>query len=233
MTFASQQDIWAREHAAATDLPSLAATRPSSAVVWFIGWLHMHHRSLNGRLVDLGCGKGRNAVYLAQQGFDVTAIDYIDQAVALARAAAKRAGVVAQVDFRTGSITEPWPFADNALDYAVDCFSSIDIETLSGRQVYRRELFRTLKPGGLAFVAVVSTDDDIESELQQSSPASEPHSTIWPGSGKFQKNYTAAELRDFYADFQIVELRQVTKPAHKLGRDYTAVNFHLILQKPE
>ena len=28
-----------------------------------------------GKALDLGCGQGRNALFLAQQGFDVTAVD--------------------------------------------------------------------------------------------------------------------------------------------------------------
>lgn len=35
-----------------------------------------------GAALDLGCGNGRNAVYLAQRGFDVLAVDYNPQAVA-------------------------------------------------------------------------------------------------------------------------------------------------------
>ena len=38
-----------------------------------------------GRALDLGCGTGTNAIYLAQQGFTVTAIDVSRRAVALAK----------------------------------------------------------------------------------------------------------------------------------------------------
>jgi SAM-dependent methyltransferase len=38
-----------------------------------------------GRALDLACGAGRNAVWLAEQGWRVTAVDYADAALALAR----------------------------------------------------------------------------------------------------------------------------------------------------
>jgi len=46
-----------------------------------------------GRALDLACGEGRNAVWLAQQGWDVTAVDFSDVAVARGRELAGRRGV--------------------------------------------------------------------------------------------------------------------------------------------
>src|SRR5206468_8930829 len=41
-----------------------------------------------GRAVELGCGTGTNAIWLAQQGFDVTAVDISPTAIAAAQAKA-------------------------------------------------------------------------------------------------------------------------------------------------
>lgn len=46
-----------------------------------------------GRAVELGCGTGTNAVYLAQRGFEVTAIDVAGTALEAARQRARAAGV--------------------------------------------------------------------------------------------------------------------------------------------
>ena len=46
-----------------------------------------------GRALDVGMGQGRNAIYLAQQGWDVSGFDPADKAVALAQQEAKRLGV--------------------------------------------------------------------------------------------------------------------------------------------
>src|SRR4051812_46279454 len=45
------------------------------------------------RAVELGCGTGANAVWLAQQGFDVTALDLSPLAVEQGRQRARAAGV--------------------------------------------------------------------------------------------------------------------------------------------
>lgn len=46
-----------------------------------------------GRALELACGAGRNAIYLARQGFSVDAIDISEQGLQHARAGAERAGV--------------------------------------------------------------------------------------------------------------------------------------------
>jgi SAM-dependent methyltransferase len=56
-----------------------------------------------GRALDIGMGEGRNALFLATQGWEVTGFDISDVGVALARAAAQKRGLkletlVADVD---------------------------------------------------------------------------------------------------------------------------------------
>ncbi len=46
-----------------------------------------------GRALDVGCGEGVQAVYLAQQGFSVDAIDFVPAALAATQARAEQAGV--------------------------------------------------------------------------------------------------------------------------------------------
>src|SRR5262245_5131410 len=50
-----------------------------------------------GRALDLACGEGQNAIWLATLGWHVTGVDYSEVAIAKARARAERDGV--DVDF--------------------------------------------------------------------------------------------------------------------------------------
>ena len=36
---------------------------------------------VSGKALDLGCGKGRNALYLAESGIDVLALDWVQENV--------------------------------------------------------------------------------------------------------------------------------------------------------
>ncbi len=61
-----------------------------------------------GRALDLACGEGRNAVWLAEQGWQVTGVDFSDAALEKALALAESRGVEAAwvqadlLDFRPG-----------------------------------------------------------------------------------------------------------------------------------
>jgi SAM-dependent methyltransferase len=56
-----------------------------------------------GRALDVGCGTGRDAVYLAQRGWAVTGVDGVPQALDGARERGQRAGV--EVKWILGDVT--------------------------------------------------------------------------------------------------------------------------------
>ena len=57
-----------------------------------------------GRALDIGCGSGRDAVCLAERGWQVTAVDAVDKALASAQQRAAQAGV--EVHWVTGDVAE-------------------------------------------------------------------------------------------------------------------------------
>ncbi len=91
-----------------------------------------------GRALDLGCGTGTQSIYLAQHGFDVTAIDFSPKAIDLARDKAQQAE--AKIDFRIGDVTrlddlrEPF---DLILD--IGCFHGLDAD---GKTRYAQHVAR-------------------------------------------------------------------------------------------
>ena len=45
----------------------------------------LDQRSAQGRALDIGCGAGTYSIYMAERGYDVTAIDFMPQAIAILR----------------------------------------------------------------------------------------------------------------------------------------------------
>jgi SAM-dependent methyltransferase len=225
-----QQQIWEKEHKNPTFLPNLGKLKPSESLIFFLDYLKKEGIKQGGKAIDIGSGKGRNSIYLAKAGFDVFAIDYIQSALDQAKIYADKENLRG-IRFIRGEIDSKWPFENNYFDLAIDCYSSIDIETKKGRDIYKNELLRTLKPGAYALIVVVSVNDEKEKELLKNNPGEEPNSAIWPETGKFQKNYDEVELRDFYKDFKILLMREVKKDSLKLGEHYTSTNIELIVRK--
>jgi len=69
------------------------------------------------RAIELGCGTGTNAVWLAQQGFDISAVDLSPLAIAQAKTRAAAAGV--KINFRSADLLDP-PDLDGPYDFFFD-----------------------------------------------------------------------------------------------------------------
>jgi 2-polyprenyl-3-methyl-5-hydroxy-6-metoxy-1,4-benzoquinol methylase len=101
-------------------------------------------RTTPGRALDLGCGGGAYAVYLAQQGYSVVALDFVSAALAAARKRAEQAGVdVELVECDVVDYHAPPSAFDVVLDSG--CLHHLPRGKV-GR--YRAELDRWLAPGG-------------------------------------------------------------------------------------
>ena len=100
-----------------------------------------------GRALDLGCGTGTNAIYLARQGFEVTGIDISRRAIALAKRKVRSAQLADRVRVERGDVTllRRWALG-HSIDFAYDigCFHNLKTDA---RQRYVAALTAVLKPG--------------------------------------------------------------------------------------
>jgi tellurite methyltransferase len=108
------------------------------------------------RVLDAGCGSGRNLVYLLRSGYEVFAADSDADAIAsVRRLAATLAPHLPDTNFRVEPVehmTFPDAFAEAVLSSAVLHFARDD-EQFAGMV---RGMWRVLKPGGLLFCRLAS-----------------------------------------------------------------------------
>ncbi len=71
----------------------------------------------SGNVLDVGCGTGENALYLAEKGFAVIGVDLTNRAIAAARA--KAAERKLKVDFRKGNALS-LDFKEGVFDNVID-----------------------------------------------------------------------------------------------------------------
>ena len=109
------------------------------------------------RVLDAGCGSGRNLPYLLARGFDVFAIDESAAAVdAVRRLAAQLAPALPAENIRRGAL-DALPWTDGQMD-AVVC--SAVLHFARDRAHFDRmldEMWRVLAPGGLFFARLASS----------------------------------------------------------------------------
>ena len=109
------------------------------------------------RIVDAGCGSGRNIVYLLRSGYDVFGVDADPNAIdGVRELAAQLAPSLPADNFRVAAIEAmPFPdaFADVIISNAVLHFSQDDKQF----EAMLRDMWRVLNPGGILFGRLASS----------------------------------------------------------------------------
>jgi 2-polyprenyl-3-methyl-5-hydroxy-6-metoxy-1,4-benzoquinol methylase len=103
------------------------------------------------RALDLGCGEGRHTILLARLGYRVTAMDLEPAALALAKAACRKAGVGARFESGDALALDAGAAYDVVLDYGV--FHHV---VKRDWPRYRRSVAGALVPGGHLMLSVFS-----------------------------------------------------------------------------
>jgi len=96
-----------------------------------------------GRAIDLGCGAGANAIYLAENGFEVTGVDYAEAAIEKARARANGTGT--QISFITDDLTN-LRYISGTFDFLLD-YGTLDDLRLHQREPYLQNVLTLTHPG--------------------------------------------------------------------------------------
>lgn len=120
----------------------------------------------NARVLDAGCGGGRNMELLVRCGVEVYGIDQAEDAVQSARRAARLIDPGIPEDrFRVAPVNQ-MPFSDQAFDFVI---ANAVLHFARDRAHWEgmvHELWRVLRPGGTLFTRLMSTDG-IEERVQE------------------------------------------------------------------
>lgn len=142
-----------------------------------------------GRALDIACGTGRNALWLAQHGWQVTAVDGARVAIEILEQRARERGL--NLTTNVADLEAPaFTIASESYDLICDCY------------YLQRSLFPGIRAGlraGGTVIAIV-------------------HLTR-PGEEITYKHAAPAELREFFADWDILHYREgePIDEAHKRG----------------
>ena len=137
-------------------------------LVWSAGPNQFVEQSLAdvppGRALDLACGEGRNARWLAERGWQVTAMDFSPVAVDKGRRLAER--VADRVDWVVGDVlTATLP---TGVDLALLAY--LQVAPAARSEVVRRS-FDSLRPGGRLLVVAHDSTNLTEGEGGPQDPA--------------------------------------------------------------
>jgi len=156
----SVQKRWEEAH----ELPRFRPAYPHEQVV---RWVFRNlDRNATPKILDLGCGAGRHAIFLASEGFNVSACDLSAVGLRELQTIAARRGLTIQTEQTSAHDLSMYP--DGAFD-AVICIGMMSYLTLSEAESMLCEVLRILRPGG-KFLCITRNDGD--GRLIHASPVS-------------------------------------------------------------
>jgi SAM-dependent methyltransferase len=145
-------------------------------------------------------GEGRNGVFLARQGLDVTSVDLVPQGVEKAKRLAARAGVPLNA---ICADLERWDWGPPRFDVVVGIFFQFAAPRF--RDALFRQMEDVLKPGGLLMI-------------EGYRPEQLAYGTGGPR--QVENLYTAAMLRAAFADMDILLLEEYDAEIHEGSRHH-------------
>lgn len=111
-----------------------------------------------GRAIDIGCGRGRAALFLARRGWTVDGVDFVPRAVRQARARAEAEGLEDRARFVAASVTE-LPLRGAVYDLALDV-GCLHRTPVAAARAYRDQLAALLRPGATFALFAHLADED-------------------------------------------------------------------------
>lgn len=193
------ETFWDAEYKNPTHLK--LSTRQSEDLEKFTRWVIRRKREdvfgPKASVLDVGCGNGRNLIYM-NQTFDNPGIGYDISKAAIAQAAA--ASRKMPIKYVARSIAGPLDVEEKSQAIVLDMMTSHFLNK-EERLILRDEIFKALEPGGLLFIKTFLKDGDLHTKrLIEEGPGKEEGSYIHPVMGVAEYVYGEEELVNFLTE---------------------------------
>lgn len=164
------------------------------------------------KLLDLGCGEGRDSIFFTKHGFNVLAIDFVAAGLAKAERLAKETGILIRTeedDLNTLQLVEEFDviYSCGALEY---------IEPPN--RLHQFAHFKEITvPGGIHFLFVFVEHPEVE---------------LAPDWGANEYLYRREELQGYYTDWTTLETYEYIFPCNSSDIPHHHAARILVTQKP-
>jgi SAM-dependent methyltransferase len=127
-----------------------------------------------GRALDLGCGEGGDAVWLAERGWQVKAVDISETAIRRAAAEAESRGVRDRIDFERHDLSDSFPDGTYDLISAQFLHSTVRLE----RPQILRNAAKAVVPGGILVIVDHAAPPPFSKKVPHDHPFPSPEEVL-------------------------------------------------------
>lgn len=195
------KELWEKEYGHTEGMATSVRADLSRSVNFFLRFADKNGIKLSGKVLDLGCGKGRNTIPLAEMGYSVWGMDISANALSKAEEQLKtKPDLRESVNLFRGSIGQPLPFPDNFFDLAMD-ITTFDI-LLDPKEIktHAQEIHRVLKNRGYFIFYDMDKEDPYSLALPK-----DKKRIITDSVGIRYKTYSLDEVTKLFHKFLLVE----------------------------
>lgn len=122
----------------------------------------LNNKSNNDKILEIGCGYGRNINFLCENKFANEYIEIDQTAESIAISNELLVNYKNKISLSQMDASKKLLFDDNYFDVIIDIMSAITfIPVKEGRDIYFQEVYRTLKPGGIYYFLTSNIEGDI------------------------------------------------------------------------
>jgi 2-polyprenyl-3-methyl-5-hydroxy-6-metoxy-1,4-benzoquinol methylase len=177
------------------DGTGLIASEPSMLIRQF------YNLAKKGKVLDLYSGEGRDAVFLAEHGFEVITLNHSQENLEKAIRLAEKNGV--SVDFRN---TEPLDFKMHKSRYSLIIANGIFQRIRkSDLQRFAPEIIRGLKKGGILIGSTLSVDDPLSREFRKKHVPEIEENCFAPPVNSIYSFFDKREVLNLFPDMQVLQ----------------------------
>jgi ubiquinone/menaquinone biosynthesis C-methylase UbiE len=181
-----------------------------------------------GKILDLGCGNGRNLRYIARQGFEIYGIDISEEALVQLRETLEQEKLSANI--QRGSFYN-LPYENKTFDCVIS-ISVLQHNDWKGAKKAFSEISRVLKDGGLFLLRVRSTNRSLPEKRRD---IRDHGITYIPATGRkagiMLHNYSREEIEELAYDnsLEIIDIKEGMKEGKKEGTNEKEKKGHWIV----
>lgn len=221
------QDLWDREYEQVPTIPSSLRSAPAHALVELMETCKFPA----ARALDLGCGNGRNSLFLASLGMHVIALDSCPKAVALTLGRVEEAGLSGSIEVVNQDLLDGIPGGDETYDLVVDAYSLCHFTRDEDHRHVIDEVARVLKPGG-HFIKVHVDSSDIYYLERLHTRTSYGHISFDPANGLKKMHFSLETYTEqAVPQFTLVKAVNISFPDNVRDKVYDRSIFACLMQK--